>query len=41
MLAPYNPEAATKVSAVASSYGLGACLLLDIGGLLKPVADAS
>ena len=41
ILTLYNPEAQTKVSADASSYGLGAVLLQKSNDLWKPVAFAS
>ena len=41
VLVPYNLEAETKISADASSYGLGAVLLQKCGALWKPVAFAS
>ena len=40
-LALYNPEAPTKISADASSYGLGAVLLQQANGDWRPVAYAS
>ena len=41
ILAFYSPTAPTKVSADASSHGLGAVLLQENGGEWKPVAYAS
>ena len=41
VLALYDPEASSKVSADASSYGLGAVLLQQSGQVWKPVAYAS
>ena len=41
VLALYSPQASTKVSADASSYGLGAVLLQQVGEVWKPVAYAS
>ena len=41
VLAPYHPQVPTKVSADASSYGLGAVLLQKVGSHWKPVAYAS
>ena len=41
VLALYNPLAATKVSADASSFGLGAVLFQKVEGAWKPVAYAS
>lgn len=41
LLAHYDPNAATKLSADASSYGLGAVLLQEQGSEWKPVAYAS
>ena len=41
VLVPYNLEAETKISADASSYGLGAVLLQKCRTLWKPVAFAS
>ena len=41
VLALYNPRAPTKISADASSYGLGAVLLQQVGDIWKPVAYAS
>jgi len=41
VLALYDPEATTKVSADASSFGLGAILLQQHGSEWKPVACAS
>ena len=41
MLAFYTPDAPTKLSADASSHGLGAVLLQKTGGEWKPVAYAS
>ncbi len=41
ILALYNPLAATKVSADASAYGLGAVLLQEDNSMWKPVAYAS
>ena len=38
MLALYNPQAPTKVSADASWYGLGAVLLQQVDNVWKPVA---
>jgi transposase InsO family protein len=40
-LALYNPQNRTKVSADASSYGLGAALLQEVAGQWKPVVFAS
>ena len=40
-LALYSPKAPTKISADASSYGLGAVLLQQIEEKWKPVAYAS
>ena len=40
-LALYDPNADTKVSADASSHGLGAVLLQKFDGIWKPVAYAS
>ena len=41
VLTPYNPLVQTKVSADASSYGLGAMLMQKSGAFWKPVAYAS
>lgn len=41
ILALYNPQAETKVSADASAYGLGAVLLQQNNSIWKPVAYAS
>ena len=41
MLALYNPQAPTKVSADASSYGMGAVLMQKSGSSWKPIAFAS
>ena len=41
VLCLYNPEAPTKVSADASSYGLGAILLQQSDSAWRPVAYAS
>ena len=41
MLALFNPKAPTKISADASSYGLGAVLLQQVEEKWKPVAYAS
>lgn len=41
MLALYNPEAETKISADASSFGLGAVLLRKSEDIWKPIAYAS
>ena len=41
MLALYDPKAPTKVSADASSFGLGAVLLQQFEGQWKPIAYAS
>ena len=41
VLALYNPKAKTKVSAVASSHGLGAVLLQQEGSRWRPVTYAS
>ena len=41
VLSLYNPRAPTKVSADASSYGLGSVLLQQVGDIWKPVAYAS
>ncbi len=41
ILTLYDPAARTKVSADASSYGLGAVLLQEVGRIWKPVAYAS
>ena len=41
VLALYNPQAPTKVSADASSYGLGAVLMHKCGTSWKPIAFAS
>ena len=41
VLALYDPNAPTKISADASSYGLGAVLLQQSGSVWKPVAYAS
>ena len=41
MLAAYHPPAPTKVSADASSYGLGAVLLQKVDSYWKPVAYSS
>jgi transposase InsO family protein len=41
VLSLYNPNAATKISADASSYGLGAVLLQEHDSAWKPVAYAS
>ena len=41
VLALYNPQAPTKVSADASSYGLGAVLMQKSGSSWKPIAFAS
>ena len=41
VLALYNPTAPTKVSADASSYGLGAVLLQQVDSVWRPVAYAS
>lgn len=38
VLALYNPQAPTKVSADASWYGLGAVLLQQVDNVWKPVA---
>ena len=41
ILALYDPQAETKISADASSFGLGAVLLQHTGGLWRPVCYAS
>ena len=41
VLALYNPQAPTKVSSDASSYGLGAVLLQQVDSIWRPVAYAS
>lgn len=41
VLALYDPQAETKVSADASSFGLGAVLLQSDGQTWRPVAYAS
>ena len=41
MLAWYDPDAETKISADASAYGLGAVLLQKYDGQGRPVVDAS
>ena len=41
ILAPYCPQAATKIAADASSYGLGAVLLQNFDGARKPISYAS
>ena len=41
VLALYDPRVPTKISADASSYGLGAVILQEISGSWKPVAYAS
>ena len=41
ILTLYNPKSKTKISADASSYGLGAVLLQEQSGNWKPVAYAS
>ena len=41
VLSPYSPEASTKISADASSHGLGAVLMQEVNSYWKPVAFAS
>ena len=41
VLRPYNPRASTKISADASSYGIGAVLLQQADKKWLPVAYAS
>ena len=41
VLAPYNPEAPTTVTADASSYGLGAVLCQKVDSVWKPAVFAS
>ncbi len=41
VLTHYNPEASTKISADASSFGLGAVLLQRSDSIWRPVAYAS
>ena len=40
VLAPYDPNAPTKISADASAYGLGAVLLQEVESAWKPVIYA-